>query len=191
MKFLTILLVHLLGLTTCFPTEPSKFSQLKHILYENEVIDPDAYYAVDHLVRRIADPNRRNETFTNMTDTTDMSPGNDTRIGNLPSPRVNCYGDRPLDFVQTMLAVVQLANLCSMKNIPSNFKWSSLDPTDVSRVFVCNWGGTNRCELGEIIEAIALITEKCKGTYAGVVYIDGWKKAYGLDYPDTKFCPSI
>ncbi|KAI0154889.1 hypothetical protein GGR57DRAFT_502080 [Xylariaceae sp. FL1272] len=191
MKYCITFLIYFFGLATCFPKAPSDFSRLKHMLYENDVIDPDAYYAVDHLIARLADPVRRNETLTNSTDTTDIIPGDGTRIGQIPSPDVKCYPNQALDFTQTMLAAVQLAQLCQKNKIPPHQKWSGVDPTTVSRVFVCNWGDSNNCELGEMLEAIGLITEKRKGTYAGVVYVKGWNKAYGIDIPATNFCPSI
>ncbi|KAI0863206.1 hypothetical protein F4860DRAFT_469089 [Xylaria cubensis] len=71
----------------------------------------------------------------------------------------------------------------------SRDNWSGNDYWQTTRVYVCNWGGTNDCKLNQMLEAIAEIWNSCNaGTCAGWWRTYHWKKGYGMDGYDKTWC---
>ncbi|TRX97792.1 hypothetical protein FHL15_001547 [Xylaria flabelliformis] len=189
MKFLLLILPFLLGLVASSPTNYAELATVKNKFHEMGITDPVTFKLVDRLVELAAIlPDSQPDTNNTVTDRALHGPEG-AQLYAIPQGDINCHKDLQLDYMSVMAAAAQLGQQCTAGNMQSRDNWSGNDYWQTTRVYVCNWGGTNDCKLNQMLEAIAEIWNYCNaGTCAGWWRTYRWKKGYGMDGYDNTWC---
>ncbi|KAI0447359.1 hypothetical protein F4803DRAFT_574607 [Xylaria telfairii] len=189
MKFLLLILPFLLGLVAASPTNYAELATMKNMFHEMGITDPVTFKLVDRLVELAAiPPGAPNATNSTTVDQAPHGP-QEAQLYAIPKGDLKCHKDVKLDYMSVMAAAAQLAQQCASGNMHPRDDWSGSDYWHTTRVFVCNWGGTNNCQLNQLLEAIAEIWNYCNaGTCAGWWRTFSWKKGYGLESYGNTWC---
>ncbi|KAJ8111474.1 hypothetical protein ONZ43_g5615 [Nemania bipapillata] len=186
MKFLLLLLVPLFGLVASLPTNHTEIATLKNMFYELNITDPLTFKLVDRLVELAVTPHEVRD-ISNATGPAQAV--DNMQLYSIPHGEIRCHKDQKLDYMTVMAAVAPLAQKCAHGKLKPRENWYGNDYWQTTRVYVCNWGGTNDCRLSQVLEAIAEIWNECKaGTVAGWWRTYKWKKGYGIENFEKSWC---
>ncbi|KAJ2974698.1 hypothetical protein NUW58_g8573 [Xylaria curta] len=185
MLLLLFILTTLLGRAAPSPGQYVELGALKNVFHEMGIADPVTFKLVDRLVELAAIP----PPVSNATNATSHT-ADGMQLYAVPQGELRCHTDKVLDYMSVMAAVAQLSQQCAAGNMHPRDNWyGQNDYWETTRVYVCNWGGTNDCRLEQMLEAIAEIWNYCKaGTVGGWWRTYHWKKGYGLDSFDKTWC---
>ncbi|KAI1131308.1 hypothetical protein F5Y10DRAFT_233839 [Nemania abortiva] len=186
MKFLLLMLASLFGLVVSLPANHTELGTMKNMFYDMGITDPMTFKLVDRLVE-LATITHEIRDVTNITDQEQHFDG--MQLYSIPQGEIRCHKDKQLDYMSVMAAVAQLSQHCAAGNMRPRDNWYGADYWETTRVYVCNWGGTNNCRLNQVLEAIAEIWNTCKaGTVGGWWRTYKWKKGYGIDSFEKTWC---
>ncbi|KAI1190114.1 hypothetical protein F5B17DRAFT_388745 [Nemania serpens] len=190
MNFLTLfILTSLLGLASSSPAKYAELATMKNIFHEMGITDPVTFKLVDRLVELAAIPHEARDVANVTNVTVQAQPMTGAQLYAIPQGDIRCHKDKQLDYMSVMAAAAQLSQQCASGNMQPRDNWYGNDYWKTSRVYVCNWGGTNDCRLNQILEAIAEIWNTCQaGTVGGWWRTYKWKKGYGIDSFEKTWC---
>ncbi|KAI0400460.1 hypothetical protein F4802DRAFT_584697 [Xylaria palmicola] len=217
MNFSRLILTFFLGLVAASPTNHTELGALKTMFHEIGIIDPITFKLVDRLVE-LATTQPEDWDVTNVTEQAhDATVNTLAPRYAIPKGEIRCHKDKQLDYMSVMAAVGEythrppqganvlldrrmpeqtdavapaapLAQKCADRKMKPHESWYGSDYWKTTRVYVCNWGGANNCNLNQILEAVAEIWARCGGAVGGWWRTNKWKKGYGIDGYEKTWC---